>query len=111
MKKKVLVDLEVICDSPNYILWGNLEHQERQLELWAKDFNEFIRDHRSQDRVNLSVRRVYKEECEYCHRVWEEYDDGCPVCCTKAQEEWKASKKELDLEEASRQISLDYDAG
>lgn len=89
-KKKVLIDLEIVCDPPRHTryYWYAIEQQEKEMEKWVNDFHEFIRDHRSQDPVNLKIQRVYQDQCEYCHREWEG-DEGCPVCCDEAVKEWE----------------------
>lgn len=92
MKIRVLVDLRVVCDPPNMSWYGNLENQAKALERWAKDFNAFMRDHRSQDDVTLSVERVYENQCSHCGYTWEMDDQG-PVCCQEAQQEWDAEKQ------------------
>ena len=30
--------------------------------------------------------------CSFCRNEWEEDEDGCPVCCQKAVDEWEANK-------------------
>ena len=93
MKKKVLIDVHVICEPPaSATRWAyTVEQQARQLEEWCREFEEFVRDHRSQDPVSLSVQRQYEERCSHCGRQWEEDADG-PVCCDKAQQEWDEAK-------------------
>lgn len=90
MRQKVLVDVQVTCDPPATRWCRTLEERARELEHWARDFHEFIRDHRSQDPVSLNVERIYQDQCSHCHREWEEDEDG-PLCCDKAQEEWRAN--------------------
>lgn len=34
------------------------------------------------------------DRCSHCQEVWEEDDEGCPVCCNKALYEWEAGRKE-----------------
>jgi hypothetical protein len=95
-KKKVLIDLEIVCEPPQHVRywWHDLKRQEKEMEYWVKEFHEFIRDHRSQDPVNLEVRRIYEDQCEFCKRVWEVDDEGCPVCCDAAVDEWNKSRAE-----------------
>lgn len=92
MKKKVLVDVHVICEPPaSAIRWAyTVEQRARQLEEWCREFEKFVRDHRSQDPVSLSVERQYEERCSHCGYQWEEDADG-PVCCEKAQAEWQGN--------------------
>ncbi len=63
MKRKVLVKINVLCDEPyipSYIR-GDLERTGKYLEEWAREFNDFIRDHRSQDGVSITIEREYEE--------------------------------------------------
>lgn len=101
MKKRVLVDVRISCDPPVWYAWRRYDSGEAQekyaqyCEQWVKEFHSFIRDHRSQDPINLNVERHYGDQCSFCGRVWEEDADG-PLCCSKAQEEWEREKKEKD---------------
>lgn len=67
------------------------EDKARELKNWARDFEEFIRDHRSQDPVSLEVITDLQDQCSHCHREWEEDADG-PLCCQTAQDEWNAER-------------------
>ena len=91
MKLKVLVELKVFCEPPYTVgRWTNtLENKAKELEQWCRKFEEFVRDHRSQDPVSLSVKREYEEQCSHCRYKWETDEEGCPVCCNKAQSEWE----------------------
>jgi mono/diheme cytochrome c family protein len=67
------------------------ERQAALAERAAKDFNDFLRDHRSQDANRLDVRRVTEDHCSACHEKWETYadeDDGfdhCANCGAKVE--------------------------
>lgn len=52
-------------------------HEEfaKMLEERCKEFEEFMRDHRSQDSVSLTVERVVSEVCSGCGQEWEEAKD------------------------------------
>lgn len=84
MKKKVLVDLSITCEPPSHIgrYAKTLEDKAKQLEDWCKDFEWFMRDHRSQDPVSLNVERQYEEQCSYCGSAWEVDEEG-RVAATK----------------------------
>ena len=70
-----------------------MEHRAKRLEEWCSEFEDFVRDHRSQDPIRLTVERVYEMQCSHCHNEWEEdTETGEPLCCGKAQEEWAAAK-------------------
>lgn len=92
MKQRVLTDVKIECELPHIPYWEGRTQEARAkyLERWASDFNDFIRDHRSQDQVSLSIERVFEDQCSHCKRTWEVDVDG-PVCCDKAFEEWKAA--------------------
>jgi len=68
-----LVDVHVEAHPPRWA-YGYSRDQEKMaqsLEQWAKELEEFIRDHRSQDSLGLSVVRDVQEVCSLCGRPWE----------------------------------------
>lgn len=80
-----LVDAQVRCESPSWIEDSyrrrTQEAKATALEQWAKDFNDFIRDHRSQDPVRIYIEREYKDLCSHCHAEWEPFnDEGVERC-------------------------------
>lgn len=93
MKVEVLIDAKVVCEPSSHVTrWFSTQERKAQaLERWAKEFEEFVRDHRSQDPIGLSVERVYESQCSHCGMAWEEDADG-PLCCDAAQQEWNAEK-------------------
>ena len=96
MKKKIITDLKVVCDPPDFGYWfrqRTIEQQAKELDSWAREFNAFIRDHRSQDGVQLSIEREYADVCSHCEYDWEVDESGCPVCCQKAIDEWESEKE------------------
>lgn len=54
------------------------------LERKCKDFEDFLRDHRSQDMISLEVVRETQNQCAACNAEWEadEYDGAvhCANC-------------------------------
>ncbi len=112
MKQKVLIDVIVRCDPPYAVgRWSRtLEDKARRLEEWCQDFEEFIRDHRSQDPVSLNVERQYQEQCSLCGREWEEDDNG-PLCCKAAQEELAATMHNVHgtSDDASKDQSREFE--
>lgn len=75
-REGVLVDCYVEADL-SASFW---EHEKYSLEEYAKGLEKkceelvaFLRDHRSQDRVNLIVTRVRKDLCSSCGSEWETY--------------------------------------
>ena len=83
IKVRRLIETRVVADVPSHVLWGTNSHEEkvRRIEAWAKELNDFIRDHRSQDGLPLSVERVYQNQCSCCYREWETYlEEGKTFC-------------------------------
>ena len=80
--EKRLMEVHVVVNPPSYAYgWGrDPEKIARSLEQWARDLNDFIRDHRSQDSLDLEVVRNIQEVCSLCGRPWEIMlpDDDCP---------------------------------
>ena len=112
---KVLVDAKVVAEFPQvsrvyrkYVGWGtpegiktvgmtSRETEERyaeDLKEAVKEFNDFVRDHRSQDIIDLNVEMVYERRCEYCNSNWEDNlgDDAIPYCCQQATAEEIANR-------------------
>ncbi len=86
---KRIIDVTVEIDPPTHCSWmlsGARESQEwydnyaKALESWAKEFMDFVRDHRSQDECTIDVNKKYERFCSACNREWEEVppDDQCP---------------------------------
>lgn len=89
MKKKVLTNVKVVADVDRGIFYAKtLDDYAKQAESLAREFNDFVRDHRSMDWVTLHVEREYEEQCEHCGYVWELDKDGLPTCCQKAIDEY-----------------------
>ena len=85
---KRLDDLRVVLDPPSYVGWmarrrGD-EAWAKALNEWAKEIEDFLRDHRSQDPVSISVERVEATVCDQCGQSWEvidiEGEPGCAYC-------------------------------
>ena len=94
MKIKVLDEVTISVDPPNFRLYGCDNYMERyaqEIDGWARDFHDFIKDHRSQDPVKLNIYRHYKDICSFCKTEWEIDEDGLPMCCDEAQEEFLKS--------------------
>ena len=88
MKQRVLTDISVTCEPPHSVgrYCRDKEHEARLLKEWAKELEDFVRDHRSQDAVSLIVEERYEEICSHCRRLWEEDEEG-PTCCAEAKSE------------------------
>jgi len=67
-----LVDLHIEADPP-YCHYGRPEDPawQRRTERWVKEFNAWVRDHRSQDDVTLRTVREEKVVCSACGVEWE----------------------------------------
>lgn len=94
MKKQVLINVKIECDPPHH--WRGFRTQEevaQYYEGWVKEFHDFIRDHRSQDPVCLNVIREHEDQCSFCGYTWDTDDNGCPLCCQKAIDEWELARK------------------
>ncbi len=88
-KIRRMVDVKIECDPPRYSGYGgrSMEALHDYYTSWVKDFHAFIRDHRSQDPVELSVEAINEDQCSACGCKWEtsapdehydyEYCAGC----------------------------------
>ena len=95
MRQKILYDITISCDPPRvpyYVQRNGPDAIAAYYESWIRDFNDFIRDHRSQDPVSLNVEREYKDVCSHCRHEWEEDENGKPLCCDKAQIEYEKER-------------------
>ena len=94
MKQKVLIDMKVVCELPHNLGRGTItpEYWANRLKECCREFEAFVRDHRSQDQISVSVEREYEEQCSHCGYKWETDEEGCPMCCDKAQKEWEEKK-------------------
>jgi hypothetical protein len=90
--KQVCVDAHVDAEFPvkwwEYAKWvdnkriaGTPEDLGRCLEAKCKEFEDFLRDHRSQDMVQLTVVRDLEDQCSHCHSRWEADRDGDVIRC------------------------------
>lgn len=79
VKSNVRVEIEF----PNYGYWRNPtpEQEITRLNGRIKDFEDFLRDHRSQDSVGFSVVYDTGQVCSACNKPWEVYRDGDNTCC------------------------------
>jgi hypothetical protein len=90
MKVKVLSNVIVVADVDRAIYrWRKLEDYAKQAESLVKEFDDFVRDHRSMDWVDLRVVREYEEQCSHCGNLWEVDFHNVPVCCQAASDEYE----------------------
>jgi len=83
MKIKKLVDVYLKVE-----FWAPYSNDPNLKEGYAKDFIDFVKDHRSQDMQDMQIVKITEESCEYCGYNWEVDEAGIPQCCNKAQEEY-----------------------
>ena len=83
IRKGVVVDAHVEATFPHVDRWygRTVEEYGTALERACKEFEEFLRDHRSQDVVRLSVERECKDICSVCEAEWDQDDDENGPCC------------------------------
>ena len=75
-KIRRLVDVRIeITPGGGAWAWEKPERLAQQYENWAREFNEFLRDHRSQDANGLEVCRDYAVICSACEEPCEAMTD------------------------------------
>lgn len=83
-RENVLVDVVVEADlsGMTFTRRGDTEEERaKDLERAVTDFHDFLRDHRSQDMVSLSVERKYEDLCSGCGCGWEPMEDNGVMIC------------------------------
>lgn len=83
IKRKVLTGVHIECEPPSSVgQWcSSIERKAQELESWARDVKDFIRDHRSMDPIDLAVVREYSDLCAQCENEWEPVEeDGTTYC-------------------------------
>ena len=83
--EKEVSDIRVIAEFPDDWYTKDIEARIRRLERRIRDFKEFLRDHRSQDEVSLTVERIYAYKCKFCGYVWDDFPNNAD-CCDEIQE-------------------------
>lgn len=79
-RRAVLVDSRVIATFP-YVSWNSQKQYADALRRECRDFEAFLRDHRSQDLVTLHVEAITEDQCSACGCEWESYTDDEGVWC------------------------------
>lgn len=80
--KQVQTDVYIRLD-PNIHYWRG-RTPERWLEMteeWLREFEGFLRDHRSQDEQSMRVVREIETQCSECNREWDPYEDEGVTRC------------------------------
>ena len=81
--RNVLVDVRLTAEAPRHVERFCRTPQERgtALRAWVREFEDFIRDHRSQDAVLLDVEEDRRDLCSLCGKEWETMEeDGKTLC-------------------------------
>lgn len=85
IKKRTLVDVKLVAEPPDHLFRYRYnitpKQKEEILKGWVRDFEDFIRDHRSCDPVTLYVEGDYKDLCSNCEEEWETAAGDGPECC------------------------------
>ena len=81
--KNVLVDVRLTAEAPRHVERYCRTPQERgaALRAWVREFEDFIRDHRSQDAVLLDVEEERKDLCSLCGKEWETMEEEGKTLC------------------------------
>lgn len=106
IRKQVLVEAGIECDWTPTGFDVRLREKYRGesyeeafaalCEERAEVFNDFIRDHRSQDDIRLSVHRRYADLCAHCGREWEpDHTDGVTTCAYCGRELEQVAEAEV----------------
>lgn len=88
MKKTIIIDTYVRLEPPSFLRIYSRERYPAEVEIWASEFESWLRDHRSQDDIRLSVEHSVIAVCSFCGKEWVVDSEG-PFCCNAAIEEWK----------------------
>jgi hypothetical protein len=65
--------------------WWKASHYQEACEEILKQVKRHV-----DDSQHARIESDTSEVCEFCNYEWETEDDGTPVCCGKAMEEFKA---------------------
>ena len=101
--KKQLVEIVAEIDLGVSVTWersGTDEYWEamqRELRLAEKEFQEFIRDHRSRDRYTISFRKEYIYKCIFCGYAYDEIPSSPMTCCKEVIEQERISHLEKQV--------------
>ena len=84
-KINVLYDVRVEADLSGMVFNRHYktkpEEMAEYLDEAVKEFERFLRDHRSRDMVKLTVNRIYKDICSACQGQWETDSDENGLSC------------------------------
>lgn len=83
-RSHVLVNAHVEADVSGMLWYRGYKTEEeraKDLKRACKEFQDFLRDHRSQDLIYLEVVREYKDLCSACNERWEPDTDENGTFC------------------------------
>lgn len=78
----------------------SIEEKAEATDAAVREFETFLREHRSQDRIRLCVRRKYADLCSCCGCEWEPDDDDgdgkkvppyCAQCGAEIEQDFRAA--------------------
>jgi|GEM_PF-1902643 len=92
MKKTKRFNYRVVVEPAIYPFFSDTE---QHIKAICERIKEEIKRH--VDNVsNVYINWDTQAYCEHCGHGWEEDENGCPLCCDKAQEEWEAQKEDYN---------------
>jgi hypothetical protein len=59
---------------------------EESMEREARDFREFVRDHRSRDEYGINIVKEYSLYCPFCEHEYPDDFNGIADCCEEMME-------------------------
>ena len=97
MKIRARENFRVIVtpDEPWFLDKENLGMTDKNFAKWARTCEQIVEEIKRH--VN-GFCDVYQDSdsrdiCSFCQETYEEDDDGCPVCCQKAVDEWDEANR------------------
>jgi hypothetical protein len=87
---KKLVSVDVICNVATAGCWLSAKNEEQNIIKNVEELQREIKKH-CDYYEGSTLKKNY--ECSFCGNTWETEDSGLPVCCQKAQEEFKTQEK------------------
>jgi len=94
------IRVEVYAKSPGDFGFASMsgvfrtEDEELQMcEGIARDIRRHVDDLPSRGNSGVNVVYDTREYCEFCENTWEVDENGEPICCSRAANEFKETKK------------------
>lgn len=76
-----MTDFRIVVDPPYFGPYMSEKLRIASLESWARELEDFVRDHRSQDPITVTVERVTETQCDQCGCPWEVATDDNGTFC------------------------------